>query len=1030
MTMYLILIPKDFEIAEAETFIRKLKGTILIGVYNREYIEYLQRIKGIAGVSFMTENVSIGLQYKSMMQMGLQRFGPEAFTIVNLAWPDYANIPEYVSQTVEKLDATENLILRSVGFDMDEEDSGVRVVWCRVVIGNTFADAHDAYVIGAAPEGVYIDEVDEATKEKAFEDYGDLYAISGNGPMAVQYYNCAYAHVPLDDLRYKIIVAGNLRGKDIIAELTELIERNPEKPTYYGAMAVAYHADEDFTAADEWFIKAIEVDDTNVTNLINYAVHLRSQDREIEAQKYIDKAAEIDSASGKSTIVGKSVRAIDVMGPTDISGLRLGVAAIVKDEEEYVEQLVRQHIPHLHRMVVVDTGSTDKTMDILLRLKNDPEIGDKLIVTQKDMVEDFDEDFAKARNYAQSLIDDMVDWHLCVDADETISNEDMQALRHLCARVLEHESVYQIQTANYYRGRGAARWLPTDPKYSEFYTKGCPGYAVSTKTRLYPAQKGLMWRFPYHELIDPHALEMGMRVLQVVDVLVHHYGKIRDTERMKGKGDQSIRVGQKKVEGDPENAKACFELALQYMEFKNDVSSAQEQLEKAIALKPDYADAWYNYGITLIRQDRVQEAIVALETTIELNPKLGDAYLALANIVIDSNPTKAEKLFLKAAELLPYMPQIYNNLGLIAMHREDWEKARGYYEQTLELEPDAIEPHLNLAAYYMDHHNNAEKALHHLETAYAIAPNDSLVLVNLSTLMVRQGNLERAFELLGRAIEDVIDDPMLRRRYVEAALLCGRVDEVRALIQDVIDNSTDEFDAVVLQLKVDIADKNYAIAEGRIKEYKKMHKRGDDLQALLLRAIEAEIDYERRDGESSITNMVMMALMHTKQKVNFKVDHLLEQIYAFPEDRIDYTEWHNLGLIHEERYEIEEAKRCFLRAAEMTDIPEPEMVALNIKDYASFLHRQEMNQEAYEWYERFYNTITKDDKAVLWNLGLLAFQQLDKFAAAREWLNKFEELIETDEEKKRLAEARRRLDHRENRSTSLSDEHTGQESSD
>ena len=59
------------------------------------------------------------------------------------------------------------------------------------------------------------------------------------------------------------------------------------------------------------------------------------------------------------------------------------------------------------------------------------------------------------------------------------------------------------------------------------------------------------------------------------------------------------------------------------------LEEAVEAYNKAISLKPDYADAYYNLGNALKEQDKLEDAIKAYKKAITLNPKYAEAYINL-----------------------------------------------------------------------------------------------------------------------------------------------------------------------------------------------------------------------------------------------------------------------------------------------------------------------------------------------------------------------------------------------------------------
>lgn len=86
--------------------------------------------------------------------------------------------------------------------------------------------------------------------------------------------------------------------------------------------------------------------------------------------------------------------------------MQISLCMIVKDEEEYIEQCLNSVKDLVSEIIIVDTGSTDKTKVISKKFTD-------LIFDYK-----WENDFAKARNYSISKA--TKDWILFLDADEIL----------------------------------------------------------------------------------------------------------------------------------------------------------------------------------------------------------------------------------------------------------------------------------------------------------------------------------------------------------------------------------------------------------------------------------------------------------------------------------------------------------------------------------------------------------------------------------------------------------------------------------
>ncbi|NTW77915.1 MAG: glycosyltransferase, partial [Syntrophaceae bacterium] len=163
----------------------------------------------------------------------------------------------------------------------------------------------------------------------------------------------------------------------------------------------------------------------------------------------------------------------------------LSLCMIVKNEERYLASCLNSLRDVVDEMIIVDTGSTDKTRDIAklfgAKIFDFPWTGD----------------FAVARNH--SLSQSTGDWILIMDADEVISPLDHEELRTLVRRDHPSPAAYSIITRNYTNNVSIIGWTPNDGKYPE---ETRTGWMISGKVRLFPRRKDVFFVNPVHELVE------------------------------------------------------------------------------------------------------------------------------------------------------------------------------------------------------------------------------------------------------------------------------------------------------------------------------------------------------------------------------------------------------------------------------------------------------------------------------------------------------------------------------------------------
>ena len=105
----------------------------------------------------------------------------------------------------------------------------------------------------------------------------------------------------------------------------------------------------------------------------------------------------------------------------------LSACMIVKNEEKLLEQCLESVKDVVNEIIIVDTGSTDNTIEIAKRYTN------------KVYFHEWQNNFSEARNHSLQYATD--DWILIIDADEKLEKDDVPILRHALKRN-EYNSIF------------------------------------------------------------------------------------------------------------------------------------------------------------------------------------------------------------------------------------------------------------------------------------------------------------------------------------------------------------------------------------------------------------------------------------------------------------------------------------------------------------------------------------------------------------------------------------------------------------
>lgn len=313
----------------------------------------------------------------------------------------------------------------------------------------------------------------------------------------------------------------------------------------------------------------------------------------------------LDTALSLRNLIGPYTRLAEE-GSDSIS-----LCMIVKDEERHLPRCLDSIRPAVHEMIVVDTGSTDRTRDIATlfgaRLFDFPWNGS----------------FSEARNHGIDQAKGR--WILLLDADEVLSVRDHASIAQTSASA--GMQAFSVLTRNYTRQVNAQGWTPNDGSYPD--AEAADGWKPSWKVRLFPNDPRFRFRGEVHEMVETSLREAGIMIRQAPFV-VHHYGELEeDPGRLAAKRQRYFEIGRRKLEANPDDLTALAELAVQAGELGN-FAEAITLWDRLLSSRPDNVEALFNKGYNLMMLKRYEESLVASQQALELDPDLKEAAFNLA----------------------------------------------------------------------------------------------------------------------------------------------------------------------------------------------------------------------------------------------------------------------------------------------------------------------------------------------------------------------------------------------------------------
>jgi GT2 family glycosyltransferase/Flp pilus assembly protein TadD len=381
----------------------------------------------------------------------------------------------------------------------------------------------------------------------------------------------------------------------------------------------------------------------------------------IQRQKYPEALHEIQKAMLTFGIDdGTLTAALAVSGKIKTNELRkkpkgkatLSLAMIVKNEEEHIAKCLWSAKPIADEIVVVDTGSTDRTKDIAM-------VFDARVYNFK-----WINDFSEARNYSLSL--SSCDWILILDADEVISPIDYAKLSKIINKNLSKPTAYRLTTRNYTDRLNVDQWNANDGKYP--LEEAGNGWYPSGKVRLFKRDQRIRFVNPIHECVEPTIIAAGIQITSC-PIPIHHYGPLSSHEKIQEKRKAYYLLSKRKVEEKGDDQHAIYELALVTAElgqYDEAITLWERFFQLDATMPPEFIhSAHINMGFAYTQLGRYQEALDVSRKLLGLNPGLKEAVVNHANCMIwlDS----AERVIRPLEDLVKQIPDYIPALSLLAV---------------------------------------------------------------------------------------------------------------------------------------------------------------------------------------------------------------------------------------------------------------------------------------------------------------------------------------------------------------------------
>lgn len=371
--------------------------------------------------------------------------------------------------------------------------------------------------------------------------------------------------------------------------------------------------------------------------------------------------------------------------------MELSLCAIVKNEESLIPQSLKSVKDVVDEIVILDTGSTDRTVDIA------KEFGARVYHFE------WCNDFAAARNEALNYVQGK--WVLVLDADEVLTRAIVPEIKQAIA------SEYHL-VINLVRKEVGASQSP-----------------YSLVSRLFRNHPEIRFSRPYHAMVDDSVQSLLPRephwqVVSLSTVAIEHYGYQPGAIAALDKYTRARQAMEGYLKHHPNDAYVCSKLGALYVQI-NQVSEGIELLERGVR------------GTSL-------EAPVLYE----LHYHLGNAYTRLKKLDLAVDHYRAA---IKQPILLSLKLGAYNNFGNLLLSVGDLTNAKMAYETTLKIDPSFAAGHNNLGMT-LKALGQLEDAIASYQTAIQLNPEYADAYQNLGVVLLKLGKVPESLSAFRNAI--------------------------------------------------------------------------------------------------------------------------------------------------------------------------------------------------------------------------------------------------------------------------------------
>lgn len=471
----------------------------------------------------------------------------------------------------------------------------------------------------------------------------------------------------------------------------------------------------------------------------------------------------------------------------------LSACMIVKNEEKFLAQCLTSIQSAVDEIIVVDTGSTDKTVEIA------QSFGAKIYHHA------WKNSFSEARNHSLGYA--QCDWILQIDADETLDQTDIPLLHKL----IGEDSYNAIFVAIYSElpGGRSKHYYTRIFRRGKAYFEGIvhnqlifEGASFQSEIRFYHygynlTEQEMQRKYKRTgDLLRQQLLENPDNLF-IMTNLIRNYRNELNFNKVIELGERGLRLSKSQTDFDSKNQRQRIYIDLVYAFINtNQLDRADEICSEAIKENHDSLDILFVRGEILLKKEKFNDALMSFKK-----------YL-----IMKDRENRKPAFNLSIVDAYYYEHKAYDNVGVCYEKLNLWKEAEVAYKKAITLNNKEPRYYANLAQLYISQ-KQLDKAENITTTAINMGiANDSLYMITgqiQSLLKKPYEAINTMQQLIYRNNKNIPAHILLINLLIQTNQLKKAEDTVKATISFNPDHL--EFKCLLERIKFKNGDKDSAI---------------------------------------------------------------------------------------------------------------------------------------------------------------------------------------------------------------------------